>query len=282
MLGVHCPVRMFADDTKLFAGVSTEPEAMTLQADLDALANWSDTWQLRFNETKCKVLHIGSANHGFQYAMGEHRLTETPVERDLGVQVDANLKFRQQAATAVATTTRVLAVIRRSFSLIDERTLPLLFKTLVRPHLEYGNLVWGPFNRADQKAVERVQRRATRMVACIRHRPYQERLRLLRLPSLYYRHRRGDMIQVYQMLHRGVDMAASNLLVLNTDGPTRGHPLKIAKPRASTRVRRSTFAVRIVNDWNGLPADVVCAPSLNSFKSRLDAHWKTVWYSIPD
>ena len=82
-------------------------------------------------------------------------------------------------------------------------------------------------------------------------------------------------------MHQGVDMAANSLFVLNTDGHTRGHPLKIAKPRASTRVRRNAFTVRIVNDWNGLPADVVCAPGLNSFKSKLDAHWKSQWYYIP-
>ena len=53
----------------------------------------------------------------------------------------------------------MLALVKRSFACIDTVTLPLLYKSLVRPHLEYGNLVWGPFNRADQKLVERVQRR---------------------------------------------------------------------------------------------------------------------------
>ena len=88
-------------------------------------------------------------------AWGRTALQAQPLkERDLGVHVDSLLKFRQQAAAAVAKGTQVLAVIRRSFALKNEATLPLLFKTLVRPHLEYGNLVWGPFNRADQKAVE--------------------------------------------------------------------------------------------------------------------------------
>ena len=119
--------------------------------------------------------------------------------------MDAELKFREKAASAVAKATQILAVIRRSFTLLDDVTLPLLFKTLVRPHLECGNLVWGPFNRADQHLVERVQRRATRLVEHIRHKPYEERLRHLDLPSLYYRRRRADMIHVYQLFHGGVD-----------------------------------------------------------------------------
>lgn len=279
---VSCPVTLFADDTKLFSGISTRSDALKMQADLDALVEWSETWQLPFNRDKCKVMHIGSANQEFEFYMRGIQLDSTEVERDLGVHIDPLLKFRQQAAAAVAKATQVLAVIRRSFALIDEMTLPLLFKSLVRPHLEYGNLVWGPFNREDQQAVERVQRRATRLVASIQHHEYQTRLQILKLPSLYYRRKRGNMIYVYQMLHAGVDVDSSKLLAVNTGGHTRGHRLRLYKPHASSRVRRNAFAVRVINDWNGLPADVVDAPTVHTFKKRLDSHWKQDWYFIPD
>ena len=133
-------------------------------------------------------------------------LEETESERDLSVIVDASLKFCRQAAAAVAKANQILAIIRRLFELIDKFILPLLYKTLVRPHLEFGNVAWGPFNRADQLLVERVQRRATHLVASLRHRPYEERLEALKLPSLFYRRRRSDMVQVYQIFHGGVDL----------------------------------------------------------------------------
>ena len=92
----------------------------------------------------------------------------------------------------------MLAVVRRSFAIIDKTTLPLLFKSMVRPFLEYGNTIWGPFRKIDQKQLERVQRRATRMVKAIRHQPYQERLRLLGpLPG-----RHGDRVPVAPRRHR--------------------------------------------------------------------------------
>ena len=234
-----------------------------------------------FNQSKCKVLHFGHTNQGFQYNMDGAPLGSTSLEKDLGVSIDPELKFREHASSAVGKATQVLAVIRRSFALLDEATLPMLYKTLVRPHLEYGNLIWGPFNRADQRLVERVQRRATRLVASIRLRPYVERLRLLELPSLYYRRRRGDMIYSYQLFHGGVDADPSTFFTLAV-GATRGHPFKLQKYSAVTRVRRFAFASRIVNDWNGLPSDVVCAPSLNAFKARLDKHWANIRYNIPD
>ena len=190
--------------------------------------------------------------------MGGSPLASTSLEKDLGDHIDTALKFREHASSAVAKATQVLAVIRRSFALIDEVTLPMLYKSLVRPHLEYGNLIWGPFNRADQRLVERVQRRATRMVRNLRHKPYVERLRLLELPSLYYRRRRGDMIQTYQVFHGGIDLDPSAFFT-RAVGTTRGHPYKLQKHPATSRVRRLSFASRVVNDWNGLPSEVVCS-----------------------
>ena len=102
-------------------------------------------------------------------------------EKDLGVVVDMDLKFRRQAACAASKATQVLAVIRRSFALLTEHTLVLLYKTIVRPHLEFGNVIWGPFNRADQKMLERIQRRATKLVPGIRDLSYPQRLQRLKL-----------------------------------------------------------------------------------------------------
>ena len=277
---VRSSIMMFADDTKLYSRVDTLQNE--LQPDLEALVRWSETWQMPFNKKKCKVLHLGRRNPNCSYAIGGTELETVQVEKDLGIQIDQDLKFRKHAATVVAKAFQILAVIRRSFALMDVRTLPTLFKSLVRPHLEYGNLVWGPFNRADQRLVERVQRRATRMVQSLRHLPYEERLRLLQLPSLYYRHRRGDMIHAYQMFRGGVDADPSHFFLLPTETITRGHPYKISKPSAVCRVRRSAFATRIVDDWNGLPAEVVCSPNVNTFKARLDAHWALLRYQIPD
>ena len=71
---------------------------------------------------------------------------------------------------------------------------------MVRPHLEYANAIWGPHFQADIIKVERVQRRATKMIDGLRNVSYQERLKILKLPSLLYRRRRGNMIQIFKIL----------------------------------------------------------------------------------
>ena len=274
-------IKLFADDTKLYRQVSGLSGATGLQADIDALVNWSRKWLLPFNASKCRVMHIGRQNPGLRYHLGDTALEETVEEKDLGIVVDDHLKFHQQTAAAAAKASQMLAVVKRSFANLDETTLPLLYKSMVRPFLEYGNAIWGPFGKLDQKRLERIQRRATRMVKNLRHLPYPERLRRLGLPSLYYRRRRGDMITVFQLLHGGIALTPETFLTRHTSDKTRGHPWKLQKPRAKALTRRNAFSTRVINDWNSLPAQVVSASSINQFKARLDKHWASLMHDTP-
>ena len=158
-------------------------------------------------------------------------------------------------------------------------TLPLLFKTMIRPILEYGGCVWGPVFCGDQDRVERVQRRATKMVAAIRHLPYQERLKRLKLPSMSYRRTRGDMIMVHQ-LHTGkIRIDPSKFFEpAPAHANTRGHCKKLMVPTSNKASRQRFFSVRVIQAWNSLPEEVVTAGSTNSFKNILDNHWKNKMY----
>ena len=106
------------------------------------------------------------------------------------------------------------------------------------------------------------------MVEEVRHLPYPDRLRLLRIPSLYFRRRRGDMIAVYQVLRGGMALAADEFFTGAIHGATRGHEWKLRKPRARSLVRRRSFSVRVVNDWNSLPAIVVSSTTVTHSSSR--------------
>ena len=138
--------------------------------------------------------------------MAGKKLDQVTEEKDLGVLIDKELKFHKQTAAVIKKANSVLGVIKRAFGKPDAKTLPLLYKNLVRPHLEYGNVVWGPYFKEDIKAVERVQRRATKLVPGLWNIPYENRLRHLRLPSLCHRRRRGDMIYTYKIMTGKLDI----------------------------------------------------------------------------
>ena len=149
-------------------------------------------------------------------------------EKDLGVVVDNRLKFHKHAASAVKQANKVLGLIKDSFTALDDTTLPLLYTSMVRPHLEYGNIIWGPHFKEDMKAVERVKKIATRMILRIKDLPYTQRLKALNLPPLSYRRKRGDMIMCYKVITNKVKMKKENFFSLNNN-TTRGHMYKLHK-----------------------------------------------------
>ena len=140
---------------------------------------------------------------------------------------------------------------------------------MVRPHLEYGNVIWGPHYKGDQVMVEKDQKRATKLIPCIRHLPYDQRLKILKLPSLMYRRRRGDMLQTFKIVTNRVNINKDKFLKLN-EIQTRGHQYKLRKPMSTKLVRSQYFSHRIVNDWNSLSQEVVQAKTVNEFKTKID------------
>ena len=145
-----------------------------------------------------------------------------------------------------------------------------IYKALVRPHLEYGQIVWSPRYIRQSKKIENVQKRATKLIPNLKHLPYKDRLKKLDLPSLKYRRIRGDMINVYKILN---DKHSTNrrLLKLNeTTYNTRGHDKKLIKGRYKTDIRKFSFALRVTNIWNSLNNNTTNATSINIFKKLLD------------
>ena len=227
---------------------------------------------------KCKCMHMGEKNEKHPYRIGNTEVTVTTEEKDLGVTIDNQLKFHRHTNIVVNKANQILGLIAKTFETLDEEILPRLYKALVRPHLEYGNVIWGPRYVMDQQAVERVQRRATRLIPSLRGLPYEERLERLNLPSLSHRRRRGDMIQCFKIL-KGIDrIDPEKLFQRATMESTRGHHMKLFKTRAKSELRRAAFSVRVVDDWNSLPTHVVNAETVNQFKSRIDKLWRSVQF----
>ena len=133
-------VYMFADDTKLYRNIKTHIDREVLQSDLSRLEDWSRKWQLRFNADKCKVLHIGRDNEHYEYYMDrDTKIGVTTNERDLGVQIDPDLKFNQHVDTVTSKANRMLGMIRRAYTYKDGDTIKRIYTSLIRPILEYGN-----------------------------------------------------------------------------------------------------------------------------------------------
>jgi len=266
---------MYADDTKLFSKVNSKDEADLLQNDLDEFLKWGGDWQLGFKIEKCKVMHLGGRrNNEYGYSMASSDtsdridLEKTVLEKDLGVWVSNTLKPGEHVAHAVSTANRVLVLIKRTFTYMDVELMKQLYTSLVRPHLEYGNVVWHPYLKKDIEMLERVQHRATRIVPGLSKFSYEERLRILDLPTLEYRRNRGDAIEVFKYLHGKYTVDATEILPRHqtTGMTTRGNDMKLMKRSCNGQIRANVFGNRVCSAWNYLHQDVVSTSSDNCFK----------------
>ena len=268
--------KLFADDTKIYSVIKNDADIKSLQNDLDKLATWSKKWQLTFNKNKCKHIHLGqNEDSSAIYYMDGEIITKTSQEKDLGVIVDNKLKFQDHINTQVKKANKILGIIKRSFSYLDKEMLLILYKSLVRPHLEYASTVWTTTNKKERINIENVQRRATKILPTTKLLSYPERLKFLGLPSLQYRRSRSDMVETYKIINNIDKIECRNLFPLN-NSQTRGHSQKIYKKHCRTNIRKFHFSQRVVDTWNNLPEEIVNASSVNSFKNRINIHWKNI------
>ena len=276
---LHSRVKMFADDMKLYRSVSSSRDVQLLQHDLDTLSQWADTWLLKFNISKCNVMHCGFQNPRAAYSIKQDgvpkSLEETDQEKDLGVIVESNLRPTTHCKKAANRGMTALRKLKGSFRTLSTRNFKPIYNAFVRPHTEYCIQAVGPYMAQNFKTLERVQRRATKMVQGLKNVPYQERLKKLGLCGLEQRVLRGDLIETYKILTGKTKLDPDHFFERASSDRTRGHRLKLKVKRAEHQQRMKFFSHRVIPHWNGLPEEVVSAQTTNSFKNRLDHHWAT-------
>ena len=271
-------VLKFADDTKLFRKVNTDGDKQHLQNDLDRLVKWSEKWQMLFNFGKCKCLHTGHGNLNVNYKMGDTVLGTTVKEKDLGVTISANMKVSEQCGIAASKGNQILGLIRRNITYKGKKLIIPLYKAIVRPHLEYCIQAWRPYRKKYIDTLERIQRRATKMIPKLRDLSYEERLKECGLTTLETRRLRGDQIEVFKILNGYENIDRNMFFSLKKDSRTRGHEVKLVKDQCRLDIRKHSFSQRTINEWNKLSTDCVTASSVNMFKNKVDTYLRRAGY----
>ena len=168
--------------------------------------------------------------------------------------------------------------MRRTFRYLDTKSFFVIYKTLVRTRLDYASSVCALYKMKYIEKIESVQKRVTKQFPAMKNLSYPERLKKLGLPTLAYRRIRGDLIEVYTIIKRCYDREDSSFLkLMNETGlrySSRINSNKIVHQHVKSNKRKYAFTLWVSRIWNKLPDTVVNAPTLNTFKNRLDRYWK--------
>ena len=271
---IKCPLVKFADDTKLWAHSVNAESAHGLQANINEAYSWSKKWKMSFNADKCKIMHIGRNNPKNEYYMNGTLLPKTCSERDLGIKITPELNFSSHIDLCVKKANRMLGLIGRSFT---KKTVPViinLYKSMVRPHLDYCSPFWNPYLKKDIDKIECVQRRATKMIPDLRGKTYEDRIAVLGLTTLETRRIKQDLIQLFKIL-RGIDYFPIENHFKFCENRNRGHSMKLVKASNTNNISKYRFCSRIVGAWNSLPTDIIESETLREFKIKLKNYMVT-------
>jgi len=262
---------LFADDSEVSRVVKTTADFVALQGTLDRISSWTNTWQLPLAENKCQVL-AGGKGLAPNYSLNGVPVAVVNQVTHLGVECTDTLCFSIHCAKLAAKGHQKSYILRKCFPTSDAHTLVKVFKTYVRPIVEYCSVIWSPYLKKDIEILENVQRKFTKSLPGMKNKSYDERLSALSLDSLELRRIKIDLITCFRLLRGEMYQGEGESILGNIlSCRTRGHDWRFGWPKARLNCRHHFFVSRVGRIWNKLPAFVVDAPSVHSFKHRLSS-----------
>ena len=261
---------LYADDVKLYSSVTCSEDSTHLQHALNAIISWSEEWQLKINMSKCNILHVGSTNKKYCYYFKDIAITSLNCVKDLGIDMDSNLKFDHHISRVVSKARSRVSCMFRGFVSRN----PILFKnafvTYVRPILEYCSNVWCPMYVKYVDTIERVQRQFTKYIRGLSYVPYQERLCVLGLESLEIRRLKHDLIYYFKIFNGQTPFNSEDYFQVNQCDVDLRFRQIILVPEFHTDLGKNNFFSRRIDIWNHLPESTRLASSVKTFIKLID------------
>ena len=269
----------YADDLCLLMQVPDDAACHALQADLSALAQRLRERGLVLSPSKCAVLHAGHGNRGHVYSIDGSALPTTDVQRDIGVLCTPEFDLEAQTAQTVASCNVLCRQINSAFKYASAADRVMLYKVYVRTKLDFASTVTSPYRAGQIAEMESVQRLFTRFLPGARGLEYAQRLELFGLETTESRRRYLDLMYVWRLLWGYVDIDFRQFFLLASECEdahrmrTRGHALKLKVLTTPRReVYKNSFAHRVVEPFNDLPADIAELRNPNNVKAALMRH----------
>jgi len=264
-----CNLKYYADDAKIFMRVKNANDAHIFQNEINNILKWSEEMQLNIAISKCFIMHMNPKKSiAFNYHMNDLNLIKSSVIKDLGILIDDNLSFEDHFTKIIEKAGLMCNILLANFKCRDTFFLKTIFKSFVRPVLEYGNEILHPQYLKDIVRIENVQRSFTRRIPILKNKNYPERLKDLDLESLELRRIKSGLCYIFKILHKLVDV--NHHFELKAVRARRSHSQQLIIDILKTRQKQSSL-YSLTSIWNALKESTVQAENILQFKKALDA-----------
>ena len=273
----HSYIKIFADDSKLVKSIKSMDDRDLMQIDLQAVIQWAASNKMELNKLKFQLLQHGKLNDlKCSYTIDPTvEVVKSTDVKDLGVTISENISFEQHIMNITNDAKRQAGWILRLIRSREPDVVMLLFKTYVRPKLEYSSPLWSPHLVNHISKLEAVQRTVTSKIRGLENYNYWERLQQLNIPSLQRRRERYQIIHIWKI---AVGLIPNDLGLIFYE--TSRHGLKCKRPKYNQRcryvstVKFHSFTSNGPALFNIIPSAIKSSKSLNIFKSKLEIFMK--------
>ena len=274
-------IKIFADDSKLVKAIKSLSDRDLMEIDLKAVINWAENNKMELNKLKFQLLQHGRNNElKLPYNIDQTtKIQKSSDVKDLGVTISENISFDTHIMNITKDARKHAGWIFRIVRSRDPSVVLLLYKTYVRPRLEYSSPLWSPHLVKDIIKIESVQRTVTSKINGLESYNYWERLYHLNLLSMQRRRERYQIIHIWK-ISQGLIPNDLNLQFYETSrfGLKCKRPQFNQKRRRISNIKFNSFTSNGPALFNCIPPSIKSAKSLNSFKNKLQLYLK----SFPD
>ena len=274
---------LFADDTLVYSTCCTPSRhpCCNLQEDIDAVQTWSSDWNANFNSAKSRQMVVGRHGRetGRNLVLGD-KLQHVCTVSHLGLTLASTLKWSDHVSGLKRAAPKAAALkTLRYCARVSVDTMSLMYKTILRPCLEYASIAWNNCYAADSRRLQQLQLSITGAVMHQRRHPSVSKSQLLKQlgwPTLAWRRRRAKRIYFWKLVNNQGPPCLSSRIpksVNNRCEYSLRNTGTVELPACSSSLYLSSFIPLSCLLWNSLRPDVSSSSSVSSFTLMLDSHF---------
>jgi hypothetical protein len=260
---------LYADDLKLVGPASTPAECSRTQCDLDNIEAWYNSNQLPLCLFKSQCMHMGPSNSKHVYTLGGSAVPIVQQLTDLGLIRTSDCSSDAHVRGIIGRASGTMGLMWRVFSSRKLTFLMRLFKTYIRPVMEYASSSWNTSRPGLVRELEAIQRRFTKRLRGLGSHTYEARLQHLSLQSLEARRLQADLLMVHKVLTGQIDVTPASVGITVSTNSTRGAGINLVVSRAANSTTAQTFSLRVPSMYNRLPSNVKTLKTLSTFRRHV-------------